>query len=155
MQTMMKLIEQDSKALAKLIAHLQKKTNDTFAPIPFNDLFAELARNCPVCGTFQYCGNEAVIKVLETIVEDQVNIFDSANHEMLDLLQRHIPLLFSFLNSYYKLEECSVSLLVRDLVKDIVKCMVYTTASFVPLSSSSEKFIFKFFSESTSINWIS
>ena len=151
----MKLIEQDSKALAKLIAHLQKKTNDTFAPIPFNDLFAELARNCPVCGTFQYCGNEAVIKVLETIVEDQVNIFDSANHEMLDLLQRHIPLLFSFLNSYYKLEECSVSLLVRDLVKDIVKCMVYTTASFVPLSSSSEKFIFKFFSESTSINWIS
>ena len=39
MQTMMNLIEQDSKALAKLIAHLQKKRNNTIAPNPFDNLF--------------------------------------------------------------------------------------------------------------------
>ena len=62
LHTMLSLIEQDSKALAKLITHIQNGKNDTVAPIPYNELFAELARNSPVCGTFQYCGNEAVIK---------------------------------------------------------------------------------------------
>ena len=91
---MLTLIEQDSKALAKLITHLKNEKNDTIAPIPYNKLFAELARNSPVCRTFQYCGNEAVINALESIVdEEQVNIFDSANHVTLDLLLRHTPLL--------------------------------------------------------------
>ena len=84
LHTMLSLIERDSKALARLITHIQKGKKDTVAPIPYNELFAELAR---VCGTFQYCGNEAVIKALESIIDKQINIFDSANHATLDLLQ--------------------------------------------------------------------
>jgi len=124
LHTMLTLIEQDSRALAKLITCIQKGKNDTVAPIPYNELFAELARNSPVCGTFQYCGNEAVIKALESIIDEQINIFDSSNHATLDLLQRYTPVLCTFFYSYYKVEGKSISVLVADLIKEILQCMV-------------------------------
>ena len=62
---MRNLIKQDPTFFAKLITPLLNEKNDTIAPVPYNKLFAKLARNFPVCGIYQYCGNEDVIKALD------------------------------------------------------------------------------------------
>ncbi len=87
LQSMLHFVEKDSKALPNLISSLQDGTTPNTAPHPYRKLFTELARNSPVCGTFQYLGNETVIDSLRRIANCQLNVFDSANHHTLDLLQ--------------------------------------------------------------------
>lgn len=73
LQALCKLLEKDSKALSMLIKSFHVFT----APSPYRDFFAELARNSPACSTFQYLGNDEVIEVLMSIVNDQFDLFNS------------------------------------------------------------------------------
>lgn len=97
------LLEKDSKSLVNLIVSLQRDCDLLTAQSPYSELFAELSRNSPTCGIFQYCGNQKVLEVLTSITSGHFNIFDSANHTAFDLLQECLPILVEFLNGCHRI----------------------------------------------------
>ena len=88
LQSILRFVEKESKALCDLISSQQEGTNPNTAPHTCWKLFTELVRNSPVCGTFQFFGNEEVIDSLRKDCRRSVQIiFDSINHNQLYLLQ--------------------------------------------------------------------
>ena len=133
-QNMCSLLEKDSKILVNLIVNLQSDSNLLTAQSPYSELFAELARNSPTCGIFQYCGNQKVIDILTNITSGHLNIFDSANHTAFDLLQEFLPILTKFLHACHKMSGYNLPPLVRSLIADLTQHM--TAAFTIPELSS-------------------
>ena len=75
LQSMLRFVEKDSKALCDLILFLQEGINPNTAPHPYWELLTELVHNSSVCGTFQYLGNEEVIDSLRKIADGQFKSF--------------------------------------------------------------------------------
>ena len=87
LQSMLRFVEKDSKALCDLILSLQEGTNPNTAPHPLWKLFTELVRNSPVCGIpFSTSEMKRWSIAWERL---QMVSSDSTNHNKLDLLQRH------------------------------------------------------------------
>ena len=133
-QNMCCLLEKDSKNLVNLIVDLQKDQDLLTAQSPYSELFAELARNSPTCGIFQYCGNQKMLEVLTNITSGHLNIFDSANHTAFDLLQECVPILVEFLNACHRMFGYELPKLVTSLIADIMQHM--SAPSTIPLPSS-------------------
>ena len=123
-QSMCCLLEKDSKSLVDLIVSLQRDRDLLTAQTPYSELFAELARYSPTCGIFQYCGNHKVLEVLASITFGHLNIFDSANHTALDLLQEYLPILIEFLNACHRISGYELPQLVKSLTADITQHML-------------------------------
>ena len=128
------LLEKDSKTFVNLIVSLQRDCDLLIAQSPYSELFAELARNSPACGIFQYCGNQKVLEVLASIISGHLNIFDSANHTAFDLLQEYLPILVEFLNGCYTISGYKLPPLVTFLIVDIIQHM--SAPSTIPMPSS-------------------
>ena len=132
-QNMCGLLEKDSKTFVNLIESLQRDRDLLIAQSPYSELFAELARNSPTCGIFQYCGNHKVLEILTSITSGHLNIFDSANHTAFDLLQEYLPILVEFLNGCHKISGYEPPL-VTSLIADIIQRM--SAPSTIPMPSS-------------------
>ena len=107
-----------------MIVSLQRDRDLLTAQTPYSELFAELARYSPTCGIFQYCGNHKVLEVLASITSGHLNIFDSANHTALDLLQEYLPILIEFLNACHRISGYELPQLVKSLTADITQHML-------------------------------
>ena len=122
LQSMLRFVKKDSKALCDFILSLQERTNPNTALHPYWKLFTELVRNSPVCGTFQYLGNEEVIDSLRKIADGQFKSSLTPPFTT-SLIFFSVPLLISFLQSFPKDVGNTISPIVRAVITEITECM--------------------------------
>ena len=84
-KSLVTIIQKDSSALAKIIISFSKSIPYT-APASYAELLSELARNSPVCGSFQYCNNKKLLEMLKCVQRDQICLADSSSHFELGIL---------------------------------------------------------------------
>ena len=65
-----------------------------------------------------------MFEILKCIQNDQLDLLDSSNYYQLNILQRYIPILSSFLSKCYKENHSHMPFLVQQLIGDIIGCML-------------------------------
>ena len=133
-KSLVTIIQKDSSALAKIIISFSKSIPYT-APASYAELLSELARNSPVCGSFQYCNNKKLLEILKCVQRDQICLADSSNHFELGILQQYVPLLASFLSRCCRENENHIPSLVQALIGDIIERMIAPNTMPQPSSS--------------------
>ena len=95
------LTRKDIPSLAAFIKSLRKE-HDKKSPPQYRQFISELARCSPACGIFQTRENRQVFEIMHQFLSAQINIFDSASHADLAMLQECVPILAKFLHATTK-----------------------------------------------------
>ena len=83
-------------SLVELINRLTTQTGERTCPEPYREFLSEISRNSPACGLLQLGDNREVIRSLQKLVQNSINILDTSSHHELSALQAHAPLIADF-----------------------------------------------------------
>ena len=135
MKTLCSSISRDGfVSLVELINHLTTQTGKRTCPEPYREFLSEISRNSPDCGLLQLGDNREVIRSLQKLVQNSINILDTSSHRELSALQAHAPLIADFVCKCPKSPLGKLPQDVCDIVAHIIEKVQQTYAHPLPQS---------------------